>query len=138
MILMSLNGTWFVGPKSFNISPGTKTHIKRARSGKVWGIRKKGKRDILSLTFENILRKDASSLINFLYENSSKGWVGDADKILMYVERAEAFWSATDSTSKDGFKGYVRFVDNDINTERDKYFAKSLTLKFEIISYESF
>ena len=138
MILMSLDGNWFAGPKGFSITPGTTAHAKRTRSGKVWGVRKKGKRDRIALTFESMMRKDASSLINWLYENSANGWVDDADKFLMYLERAESSWSAIDSASKDGFKGYVRFIDNNIDSTRDRFFMKSLTLNFEIISYESF
>ena len=135
--MIKMNNSWFVGPESMRIQSGTKTHVKRAKSGKVWGVRKVG-RDTVTLVFGTNKEKEIKNILNWLYQNSAKGWKNDADKFLLYVERQEPRVAETSEGLQNGFKGYVRFIDSKMSTQISGRWSTATTLTFEVISYEGF
>lgn len=124
----------YPNPIDFKIESGIRSNTRRALSGKVWSTRVLG-RDIITLTFGDLIKEDVDSMISFLYFVSSKGRFNDANKFTLHVERLASDELGSD---KDAFRGVVRSSDESFQHTLSKTYSDSLSLTFEIISYEAF
>lgn len=116
-------------PVDFKITSGTKTNLRRAKSGKVWGNRVQ-RRDKIVLSFEKMTKENSLTIQSLLYENSSKG--RELDSFLLTVPRMKS----SETCSNKGFKGYVRLDMDEISFDVGPHFTGEFSLTFQVLTYE--
>lgn len=134
--MMQMNTEWFAGPVGYSIHSGIKTNTKRALSGEVWASKTLG-RDTLTMEFMDRLNKEGADIVNWLYQNSAKGWENDADAFNLYFERKEPKHSILSEGYENGFRGVVRLNSDDFLRKIGRNFS-NFSIELEIISYEEF
>lgn len=125
---MIINGVEYPDPDDFKINPRTRTNVRRALSGQVYGTRLE-RREELQLTFDTLERFLAQALANQLYEQTALGLLD------LFVRRGSSS-DILDCTN--AFKGKVDYTSELVTYAVGPSYIRNVTFTFIIHTYETF